>query len=464
MKRRFSSTRGLLSLAALSVTLLAGASEARAEIVAIGCDVDPDWCKVGPVAFDHSDTLPIEWSFDTNWVPQGSPLQVHIWAGVYATTRVSLKGSLETHWPASLLLQMPGDPKGGLLAYHYGVELGAQAAIHLNVAGQNYDWVGDIPYVPQIDFQIQGEQAFDAWGWKPGATLASQTMPQTIIQVGIADIVGGSIPGIDGGLSVDLAMELQATYTTNRLVLQTPDGQTVAGGDITEPDAETNMKYLGGPAVDLDVHPEGVCDYDGVIHLIPAFWVELLGKTWNIPIVDIPIAFPITQTKWVFDKQRVHVPLPDLVPSKTEIDFGEVEVGQKSLQGLSLWNAGEATSKVTMVSSNADLFPAWDPSLDIEAGLTMDTAVRFIPKQNGPFTATLFIASNDPSDPVQEVLLKGVGFGGPDLSSPPAQINQESGCACRTAPANTREQAPLAVAYLAALGVIFRLRRTSGRS
>jgi hypothetical protein len=433
---------------------------ASAEIVAIGCDADPDWCKTAPIAFAHSDTLPIEWSFDTGWVPANSPLQLHLWAGVYATTRVSLKGSLETSWPDALVLRTPGDIDGGLLGYHYGAELGAQAKIHVTIAGKDYDWTGDVPYIPQFDFQVEGEQVFDAWGFDPGVTLSSKTMPVKIIQVGVGDIVGGSIPGIDGGIEVDLAMELAATYKTERMVIETSDGSLVSGGDITAPGGESSTKYLNGPSIDLDVHPEGTVDYDGVIHLIPAFWVDLLGQKWNIPIADIPIAFPITQTKWSFEKQRVHVPLPDVVLSVEEIDFGDVEVGQKALTGFGVWNAGEARAKVSFVSSSPDVFPAWDVSTDVDTGVTFDSAVRFIPTQNGPFEATLFVASNDPNDAVQKILLKGVGFGGPETA--PTTIEQDSGCACRMAKDNDTRSNPGVFALLGmgfALSMFRRVRR-----
>ena len=65
------------------------------------------------------------------------------------------------------------------------------------------------------------------------------------------------------------------------------------------------------------------------------------------------------------------------------------------------------------------------------SGVTFDSAVRFIPTTNGPFEATLFVASNDPSDGVQKIVLKGVGFGGPETAPP--TIEQDSGCACRIA-------------------------------
>lgn len=457
MSFRLLSSRRVFPAALLALAAFAFPRSASAENVAIGCDADPDWCKIAPISYSRSDSLPIEWAFDTGWVPANSPLQLHLWAGVYATTRVSLEGSLETTWPEALVLRTPGKPEGGLLGYHYGVELGAQAKIKVTVAGKDYEWTGDVPYVPQVDFQIEGQQIFDAWGFDPGVTLSSKTEPVTIIQVGVGDIVGGSIPGIDGGIEVDLAMELAATYKTQRLVIETTDGEPVSGGDITTQDGESSTKYLNGPAIDLDVHPEGTVDYDGVIHLIPAFWVELLGQNWNIPIVDIPIAFPITQTKWVFDKQRVHVPLPDVVLSVDEIDFGDVEVGQKSMVGFGVWNAGEARAKVTFVSSSPDLFPAWDMSADVETGITFDSAVRFIPTKNGPFEGTLFIASNDPSDPVQMIKLKGVGFGGPDDASL-QDITQESGCACRVADEGSTRSSAGAMA-LAGLGLFLSMFR-----
>jgi hypothetical protein len=144
---------------------------------------------------------------------------------------------------------------------------------------------------------------------------------------------------------------------------------------------------------------------------------------------------------------------------KTEIDFGEVRVGEEKLENFSLWNAGEARAKVTMVSSNADLFPAWDPNLDVESGITTDTAVRFMPKKNGEFVATLFVASNDPNDPVQEIVLKGVAFGGANHEE---DLSQESGCACRTAgsdPADRSPASPLFGLLTAAATTAFRRRR-----
>jgi MYXO-CTERM domain-containing protein len=216
------------------------------------------------------------------------------------------------------------------------------------------------------------------------------------------------------------------------MVIETTDGKLVSGGAITAEDGETQVEYLNGPSIELDVHPEGTVDYTGVLHLIPSFFVEFLGQNWAIPIADIPIAFPITKNDWVFDKQRVHVPLPDLVVMEEEINFGEVEVGQKNQEPFALWNAGEARSFVVLASSNPDVFEVFEPTAEIEPSATHDSAIRFVPKKNGEVTATIYVGSNDPSDPVQILKVKGVGYGG-HTGETFGDPSQETGCACRAA-------------------------------
>src|SRR5690242_460678 len=93
---------------ALAATLLMPASaEAKGPVPATPCNADPFFCERAGIQFDRVDALPIEWKFDTGWVPQNSPLQVHIWAGVYANTHVSLAGALVTTWPQAFDLETP---------------------------------------------------------------------------------------------------------------------------------------------------------------------------------------------------------------------------------------------------------------------------------------------------------------------------------------------------------------------
>lgn len=466
LSRRF--VRGSLALAASSIVGLAVEPTALAyDQLAVPCASAPWYCETAPIRFDHTDALPIEFQFDTGWVPAGSPLQVHVWAGLYAHTRVSVQGALETSWPESLTLATPGDKNGGGLAFRYGMETGAQAKLDVEVLGQKYTWTGDIPYVPQIDFQVNAQESFDAWAFEPGETVSEKTAPQKIANVGLASIIGGSIPGIDGGFELDVAVELAVTYTTLRMVLQTTDGLPVSGGDILYADGKSSALYLGGSNIELDVRPEGTLDYDGVLHLIPAFYITLLGKSWSIPIADLPIGFPITKIDVPFDPQRVRVPLPDLVVPEETLDFGAVEIGQSKLLSYPLFNAGEAGAIVALTSSSPAIFEAEGDDLTIKPNDATDSVVRFAPTQPGAFTATIYAVSNDPSDPVQTFLVRGTAYDGDVLASvedapapaadPPGDTG---GCACRAAGDAPSSTAPLALASLLGLAAIARRRES----
>lgn len=164
----------LLAAIGFAAVALTAAEASAGPKVATPCADDPLHCEKAPIGFSYIDSLPVEWAFDTGWVPQNSPLQVHIWAGIYANTRASLSGSYITSWnaeePGILGLATPGNPMGGVLSFHYGAELGAQGAVHVSILGQQFDWVGDLPYIPQFDFQLEAEDKFDAWAFPPGSS------------------------------------------------------------------------------------------------------------------------------------------------------------------------------------------------------------------------------------------------------------------------------------------------------
>jgi MYXO-CTERM domain-containing protein len=450
-------TSALVGAAIVSISTGAQAYDS----LAVPCDKKPLYCQTGPLAFEQTDTLPIEWSFDTGWVPQGSPLEVRIQAGVWAHTTVRLGGELTTSWPNALELRTPGLADGGWFGFHYGASFSAEGKLEISVLGQDFSWQGDLPFVPQFDFQVQADDTFDSWGWKPGVTIQSTTEPQKIASIGLGDIIGVDIPGLDGGFELDIAFELKATYVTDRIVVSTIDGQPVTGGPIDPSHLETKTAYLGGPNVELDVHPEGTVDYDGVIHLIPAFYVDLLGQSWSIPIADIPIPFPITTIDWSFDDRRVHVPLPDLYVTKTEIDFGEVQVGKEGTSPLGFLNAGEALLHFQVESSDPDVFYTDHFDGDVDPIEQLDTKARFAPRKAGPFEAKLVLHSNDPSDPAQIVVVRGIGIDheGGDGDDDPPKLREEGGCACTTPGGSSSGFAAPLLLALGALGMTRRRRR-----
>ncbi|WP_437781403.1 choice-of-anchor D domain-containing protein [Sorangium sp. So ce1097] len=449
-----------LRCAAAALPLLAPAAASAYDALAAPCPDDPLFCQRASVAFQRREAIPLELDFETGWIPPSSPLQVSLRAAVFANTEVSLSGALEATWPEALSLTAPGDQGGGVFACDYGLDVSAQGRINVSVLGQDIDWTGDIPYVPQIDFQVHTREAFDAWGWAPGITLASSTAAQRLASVSLADIIG-SIPGIDGRFELDVALDVAAHYATHRVALETLEQTTVPGGDITPENGASSMEYLGGPSVELNVRPEGSVRYEGTLHLIPAFSVSLLGREWSIPIADIPLAFPVTERDWLFEGERVRVPLPDLALDRREIDFGAVEVGQANAEIVRLSNAGEALLDVAVTTDDAESFELVDEALEIEAETDIDLLIRFAPKAAGEFTATVLVASNDPDAPEQAITVRGVGIARPeepqDGGEPPAQ---DSGCACRAAaPAQGGDGGALAATGLSLAALAGGLRR-----
>jgi MYXO-CTERM domain-containing protein len=416
MRRARFASASLLALAAFSFTALA-TPEVEAQVVAVPCEADPLVCLAGPIAFSRvKEALPLSGGFDTGWVPANSPLQVHLAAGIWAETEVSLAGALQTRWPEVLEQRALPTPGAGELAIHYGAEITAEAMFTVTVAGQSFTWQGDIPYVPQFDFQVEQEQPFDPWAFE-GFTVSGVTEEQTLAQVDLADLIA-NIPGFSGGFELNVAMELDATYQTHLIVVSELDGQIVAGGELDAEDDATRADYAGGPAVEHDVHVEGSLLYEGTLHLIPAFFIEILGQGFSIPIADIPIPFTIDDKDWVFDPVRVRTPLPDidlpLYEESAVVSFGEVEVGDEAVATISFDNVGEHLLSVTMVLESGTPVEIPPAAIAVAPDGTAEVDITYRPVDDAPLDAILVLASNDPDEPARTLSLVGQGIALPD--------------------------------------------------
>jgi hypothetical protein len=450
------------SIAALSSLGLLGASQAFAyDIVAIDCDAEPGTCQAAPLSYAAESPNALDLGFDTGWVPSNGPLGVHLAAGVYAITEVELEGSFEASWPDAIVLSAPGKVEGGFFSIKYGAEVVAEARIQISVAGQTIDWTGPIPFVPQFDFVVEDQAPFESWAFDPGVTLSGQTAPAVLAEVGIEQIVGGGIPGLDGGFQLQASIELNATYVTDRLVLlDAVTGAPVAGADITAPGGLSAFEYLGGPAFEVDVHPEGRVIYDGALHLVPAFFVEFLGQDFSIPIADIPIPFSVEED-WEFAPQRVHVPLPDVDIATDAIDFGSGALGSPAAHSRTLQNLGEATLVFEVESSDPEMVQVPDAPIEVAPGESAELALVFSPDIAGVHTRVVTLHSNDPDEPAIELEVVGEATKQtvpPEVATevPPLTVD---GCGCTTAGADERNARSWLFAC-AALAFLIRRRPT----
>jgi len=437
---------------------------ARADEVATPCAADPLLCGEAPIAFSKLVELPVQGGFDTGWIPQNSPLQVHLFAQLYASSQVDLAGRLVTSWPEALTLAAPPEPGTGSLGIHYGLDVGAEASVTVTVLGQTYQWTGPIPYTPQIDFQVEAGTAFDPWAFQ-GVSVSGSTLPATLAQVSVTDFIGINIPGLDGGFQLDTSVDLEATYQTDAIAIRGPDGELVEGGALFTDDATTSAFYVGGPFVEFDVQPTGFVRYDGTIHLVPSFYIETLGPDYSIPVADVPIPFSFLQKDWTFDPVRVHVPLPDIflqrdpsdgsTPEKEtiELDFGEVVVGGSKTLYASVSNAGEALLAIAPETTDPSFQLAGD--VELEQGEAAKIGVTFEPTAPGELTAELLLPSNDPDEPLRVVVLVASAVS-PELDEPEPPTDRvdavdDEGCDCR---ASAGQGSRASVGWLVALAAV----------
>ncbi|MBX3184156.1 MAG: choice-of-anchor D domain-containing protein [Polyangiaceae bacterium] len=449
------------------------------DVLAIYCDDVELSCTNAPLFFSKTVELPIAFDWDTNWIPSGSPLQVRFFVRVPAMTQVDLAGILQTDWPPALRHLTPGVRNGGYLMFDYGLEVGAQARVDTKVLGISIKWTGDIPFFPQIDFHLKREKTFNSWAFDGSPPASAFTDKFRLFSVNLLGLAGIPSQISKGGVALDVYGELSAVYTTHRIRVEP------AVRDITDKGDSTTSEFAGGAYAKFDVWPEGSVSYTGAIHLVPTFFIEVLGFDFDIPFIDYPIDFPLGAQEFVFDPVRVHVPLPDIpTPSSLEVDFGEVVVGDRSAGEVSLDNIGEAKARVIgfLGPGHAEHFTLLTTSSLIDPDQSSAVNLRFNPKAAGSFNGELTLVTNDPDNRFIKFTLKGTGVGQerpnyPDGSggssgnpwnpggSASGATETDSGCACGVVGGQQRGAGSFGFLSVAGLGlgvglVLARRRRT----
>ena len=459
-------------LCGLVLSTLGFAKSAQAAETALRCSPEQTRCETADITFSKTKALPIQGGFDTGWVPANSPLQVHLFAQLYAETAVDLGGRLETTWPEALTLATPGTPGAGALGIHYGVDIGAEAMVSIDVLGQTFNWSGDIPFVPQFDFQVDADTTFDPWAFD-GVSVSGTTLSQTLAEVDVTSFIGVDIPGLSGGFRLDTYIELTATYRTTQIdLLHTPGSAAVSGGPIVAETDTSLAGYAGGPSADFIVQPVGEVLYEGTLHLVPTFYIETVGPDFSIPIADIPIPFEFEDKDFVFDPVTVHVPLPDIAVVELHgednptqpliIDLGTVPLGETRSEPLPVRNDGEENLTGEATSEDA-AFVVEGANFSIDAGAaTADLAVSFTAVTAGAFETTITLASNDPDEPTRTIEVRALvedpdGGGGSGGGGENGLDDEDDGCDCRSA--SSQSGAPGLLGLTLAFGLVLARRR-----
>ena len=411
-------------------------------------------------------------SFDSGWVPPGSPIQLRIVFFLGGNTEIDMGGTVLTSWPAPITVEVPGRPGTGALRMDYGIEVAVMLRFDVTVAGVRYTWTGNIP-IPELpeDIRMTDESGFDPW-LLPGALVRPVTVRDTTEPVPVVryDALGGLIPvpGVGGGIAVTLQGDLTVGYQSDRIVVGDARPIEMEGATtVTGPDAHDGEGF--GPAKDVVLHPEGTLFFDGVLIASPTLYLTFAGSRMDYPLAMIPIPVADVASDVIFDDQMVHVPLPDIRLTPTAVDFGAIDAGTTAEQIVTVANDGEAELVVT-IREPAAPFVVEPTAITLPPRTEGRITVRYAPPMAGADAAMVFVESNDPDESLLVLRLSGEATGaelpvsdaGAPDAGPVAGPGSEGGCGCRTAPAR-RSPGFALVAPFAILLVIRRaVRRPRG--
>lgn len=403
---------------------------------AVGCDTQDVDYSYRAALFDTVD-------LDSGWVPASSPVQLRFAFHMAGFTQVDMGGTLITSWPFPLSGQLVGRPATGSLTIDYGVELVAQMKIDLVVAGIHYRWDGDIPGTGSLtgDYAMAATAAFDPFVLSGASVrpirVADMTDRATVFTY---DALGSfvSIPGIGGGVRIDLQAALDASYQSDRIVVQGTDPifEELGTTRILPDDGAVDF----GGSKDVVLHPEGTLVYNGTLHVYPTVYISLLGRSWSYDIADLALPLVDTSTPVIFNDETVHVPLPAIAMLPSTWDLGEVAIGSTAEQYLDVVNDGEAT----LVVRARMIAPPFDVSttpIAVPPHAVTRLAVYFAPETEATAASTLLLETNDPDDSLVLVMLRGHGLAAPmDVDAgvgdagalAPGPVNA-GGCGCRAA-------------------------------
>jgi MYXO-CTERM domain-containing protein len=366
------------------------------------CPSDALGCAAAPIHYDHRVGSPVEFDFDTGWVPASSPVQIRFHTALQGHTEVTADGVLQGSWPQTMTLHAIGTRAGGLLQSDYGVVLDASIRLHLTVDGATYDWQGSIPYVPHIDFRAMASQRFDPWAWG-SVTASGETMRQHIADVNLTSAII-SIPGISGGLSFDAQASLTTGYHSTQI--------TFAGDadPITERNEYVMAYFSSGAQIEYFPRLEGHVDWSGTVTVFPSLYISLLGHRWMYDIAEIPVPFGPASDDWLFDPSPAVLDLPDVVRDEIVLDFGEVPVGTRARDGVPFQSVGRVDLWVGPPTAPAAPFTFPESSLTIPPRTTASLPVEFVPAALGPVEQRVAFRTSDPDTPSVYVTLRGTGI------------------------------------------------------
>lgn len=418
-------------------------------------------CQRGAFAVSKVQKIAADFDYDTGWLPSGAPVQVRLIAYLHGRTRVDMSGKLDATWPDPIRLRPDGTVGTGLLSIDDGLVVKAMGKFKVSIAGKDYSWTGDLPGIPGVDLASVSSVPFDPWAWKgsPGVPQTSgKTKQMELAKVSLTDSFI-PIPGIEGGFQLEGQGEFAARYHTLTIAFD----ELVAKGAIADVDPLkpfTSVLFSSSPSLESTLSIHGELWRKMTLHFIPGFYFTIVGKKFDLELVDIPVALPETTKAWDFEPVTVHFPLPRIETRPNPVELGTIPIGKPTSVLVTVFDTGEA-ALVIDADDPTSVLDVTTKHLEIGGGTSDSLRATLTPKDAGPIETTLVVASNDPAAPKLSIKVRANASA--DAVGDDAGTEAAGSCGCRNA--RTPSTPGLAALLVgAALAARRRPRRSSRRT
>ena len=332
---------------------------------------------------------------DTGWLPTDSPLQVRFQIASTGGAAVLMEGDAYLSWPEALTLAFKPEPGTGALLVD--TTLSAITSVRFDVAG--YEWDAE---VDRRDFTIAGETFFDPFTQDDG----TPDHAEVIFAGDRTELVSFDFD-VFTGVSAQFSMPMVPTATT------TFDGVswTVEGTDllIYQDDVAT-VTPTGEATQAMSAVFQGHWEDQLDLVLVPTFTVcvAIIG-CWDLISFEIPV--PLASDNFVqdFPTTDLAFPLPVLSTPSLTYDVGDVLVGNLANVNLPITNLGDLDLEGTAGLLGSSWFSVYPNYFQAAPGAEDGMVITFAPADVGEVSATIMLDSNDPLQPVVEVLVTGRG-------------------------------------------------------
>lgn len=266
---------------------------------------------VAPFAPTHDQQLVglDDFTFDSDWFPMNSPLQLRLIAHGGNSVRIDMPGAGLYDWSAGAI-QFAGDPEAGKLAVDIGFTL--DALVRFDVLGLK--WESDI--IGPYDYAVIAEDSFTPYlllgNPERPVVIDDQTDPVTLVSVPVTpDIIVAA-----GNLDIDIYVIVEAALEGDAIEALTSEPELQLVTVVSEGEA-VPLPAGPGPAPDpFIVEGTLLCGLRTAptVVLKPTLVMEILGQKFEVADIEIPIAIPPFDDQIRFAPIAMSFPRPPPAP------------------------------------------------------------------------------------------------------------------------------------------------------